>query len=107
MVDLSSHLLVVDQNSLICQQTCEVCVPEHQFFQHNSSCAAWRLTLWLLVLLCLQDVPRCVLQLLAIGCVLLASKELEVWPALKCMCPHWSSSSEPSLLQLQLLCKRL
>lgn len=26
----------------------------------------------------LQDVPRCVLQLLAVGCVLLASKELEV-----------------------------
>lgn len=26
----------------------------------------------------LQEVPRCVLQLLAVGCILLAAKELEV-----------------------------
>jgi len=35
------------------------------------------------VLAVLQEIPRCVLQLLAVGCILLAAKDLEVGAPLR------------------------
>lgn len=41
----------------------------------------------MIVTLALQDVPRCVLQLLAVTCVLLAAKDLEVMqPTVQQLC---------------------
>lgn len=48
----------------------------HQLLPAQCSSLAGANNLHVLVLL--QEVPRCVLQLLAVGCILLASKDLEV-----------------------------